>query len=525
MLRKPLLTIAFLLVAVPGWATDYYIKEDGSAVNKEVATSCDDAMSVATHNAETFSPGDTNYICNDGGDITSQITFPSSGTSGDNIVYDCQPPGQSERTIIDRNGGAGAGFYGTGKAFITIQNCVVREALTNGIHFVQTATPAVQGIVINNVDSLFNTNDGLFIEATSVLSTITNIRINNSNFDDNGKHGADIKGNWSDVIYDNCTADRNGGASAGHGFSSHPHASNATSGWTNTSGTIYSRSVGNDSVQKVIDRTSIAVLSKNDGQFASLSSGEWDQNGATLYINIGEDPAGKIITFKRGVTGGITYNSCSAEGNIASVAGEGHGIAFDDMSSDSTINNCILKNNEGAGVNNQWGDNNIVKNSLVYGNLLSGVRTTGYLDNMLVQNVTTNGNTGNGVLFSPPATNMSVKNVIATNNTLYGVSGSAGMAADISTTNLLAYGNNSGATNNTTDTDSTLLDPLFINPDLGDFGLKMPSPAFRTGTGTLWNGQPCSPGAIQQSVGVVGGSTYFGNYKLGDARNECTIPE
>jgi len=67
------------------------------------------------------------------------------------------------------------------------------------------------------------------------------------------------------------------------------------------------------------------------------------------------------------------------------------------------------------------------------------------------------------------------------------------------------------------------IDPLFINPTTGNFGLQSNSSAIQQGTGTLWNGIPCSIGAIQQTKGVVGSSTFFGNYKLGDAKNECTI--
>jgi hypothetical protein len=61
-------------------------------------------------------------------------------------------------------------------------------------------------------------------------------------------------------------------------------------------------------------------------------------------------------------------------------------------------------------------------------------------------------------------------------------------------------------------------------PNNMDFRVKSEkSPLVRAGTGTLWNGLPCSMGTIQQTKGVVGSSTFFGNYKLGDARNECTI--
>lgn len=42
-------------------------------------------MSVSSHNSSNFNAGDTIFLC--GGDITSQITIPSSGSSGSPITY------------------------------------------------------------------------------------------------------------------------------------------------------------------------------------------------------------------------------------------------------------------------------------------------------------------------------------------------------------------------------------------------------------------------------------------------------
>jgi hypothetical protein len=44
-------------------------------------------MSVAMHNAQTFSPGDVICLCDDGGDYKTSIIAPSSGTEGHPIVY------------------------------------------------------------------------------------------------------------------------------------------------------------------------------------------------------------------------------------------------------------------------------------------------------------------------------------------------------------------------------------------------------------------------------------------------------
>jgi len=455
-MRKKLLTVALLLLPSVVGAANYYVREDGTAADKSEALGCmiaSTAMSPATASSELYSADDVIYLCNDGGAISTMITITSSGTSGHPIIYDGQPPGQSIPTIIDRNGGVGDGLYGTAKNNLTVRNLILREAASYGLHLVQTSTPAVTGITVENVEALFNGLTGSYIEATSVLSTISGIRYSQCNFSDNGKHGADVKGNWSDVEYSYVTANRNGSLAAGHGLSSHPHVSSVTTGWTLVGGTIYSRSVSNDTVQKVIDRTGLAVLTHNDGAYATLASGEWDQNSTTLYINIGADPAGKTISYVRGVASGIVYDHCTAEGNIASVAGEGHGIAFDDGSAGGIIRYSTSRNNEGAGFQNQWGDNCTISDSLTTGNALGGVRTTGYHDNFIISSVTSFQNTQHGInLGSPAYTGTTIYNTISANNTLLGISGYAGLTAMTNTYNSLTYGNGSGSTNNVTNT-------------------------------------------------------------------------
>ncbi|RJR23048.1 MAG: hypothetical protein C4581_00050 [Nitrospiraceae bacterium] len=66
------------------------MRADGKAVNKSAAVSCSSAstaMSVATHNAEAFSPDDIICLCDDGGDYKTSITAPSSGTNRHPITY------------------------------------------------------------------------------------------------------------------------------------------------------------------------------------------------------------------------------------------------------------------------------------------------------------------------------------------------------------------------------------------------------------------------------------------------------
>ncbi len=86
-------------------AATYYIRADGLALNREMATGPPSdksrCMSVATHNAETFSPGDVIKISNKGGHITSQIIPPSSGSIiGGPITY---TSAEGESAVIDAN--------------------------------------------------------------------------------------------------------------------------------------------------------------------------------------------------------------------------------------------------------------------------------------------------------------------------------------------------------------------------------------------------------------------------------------
>ena len=69
----------------------YYARHDGTAANKAAATGPADTvsacMSIATFNGETFSANDVIIFSSRGGDFTVGVVIPSSGTSGNLIVY------------------------------------------------------------------------------------------------------------------------------------------------------------------------------------------------------------------------------------------------------------------------------------------------------------------------------------------------------------------------------------------------------------------------------------------------------
>ena len=84
----------------------YYMRADGVAANKEAATSADaasTAMSMSTHNSETFSAGDVIVLSTAGGVYRGTsgavMTPPSNGASGNQIVYR-RDPADSTKPII-----------------------------------------------------------------------------------------------------------------------------------------------------------------------------------------------------------------------------------------------------------------------------------------------------------------------------------------------------------------------------------------------------------------------------------------
>src|SRR5262245_26108821 len=66
------------------------MRADGNAATKAAATSCDSpatAMNVSVHNSQTFSPGDTIYICDGGGPYAQAMSLSSSGSASAPITY------------------------------------------------------------------------------------------------------------------------------------------------------------------------------------------------------------------------------------------------------------------------------------------------------------------------------------------------------------------------------------------------------------------------------------------------------
>jgi parallel beta-helix repeat protein len=135
----------------------YYVSQAGTGNGLSYLTS----MSVADHNAGSFSPGDTIYLVDT---ISSRLEIPSSGTSGNEITYRGDYAGHpgvltantSSGTLrgeykdyitIDgleiKNGRIATAFL-NGCDYITIKNCLIHDmtgATSKGIHFTSNTNP------------------------------------------------------------------------------------------------------------------------------------------------------------------------------------------------------------------------------------------------------------------------------------------------------------------------------------------------------------------------------------------------
>ena len=157
-------------------AATYYMRADGTvaAANKANATGCGSvgtALNITQHNAATFSDGDTIYLCSNGGDYTTTLIPPSSGTSV-GITYrnvDGQTP------VIDSAGTQTTGVSISGKSYITIQGLIIKGGTSNNITLSGTT---------NNITISGNTFSNLAGSSTKdiVLGAGNNVVITGNTF-------------------------------------------------------------------------------------------------------------------------------------------------------------------------------------------------------------------------------------------------------------------------------------------------------------------------------------------------------
>lgn len=420
----------------------------------------------------TWTAGNS-YLQKAGTTFNGQISIGASGNSLQSRIY----LGKYGTGALPKIEAVQYGIFIAARQFLFIEDFEITNATDHGI-YIRTSGSNIENITINRCIAHHNQNNGFFLDGVVLTATIKDVYFNDCVAYENKEHGWDCLGIVKNVYWQRCTAYKNGALVLGHGFSIHPFAStNQVTGWTVVSGNVYSRTLSaSESVQKVINRSAGVTITKNVGAGISVGLNQWDQSGTTFYINIGSDPNVSLIAWKRAEHGPFFYFNCTSFENYTDAGpGEGHGFASDDMTGPSFYFNCIAFNNEGAGFQNQWGDNVWIENCLSFKNQLSNFRTTGHTDNYTILNCTSAFSNDHGYFFAVPFSNITFTNNISTKNNLYGF---AAEGAGITSINCLSFNNPSGASLNFSDTNLLTTDPLL---NIGYKIYSTSSPAKYTG--------------------------------------------
>jgi len=310
--------------------------------------------------------------------------------------------------------GIGAGIYGSfgsGGLGITLRNINVSLTKATGIDlgFVNLDAPPTYGL--------------------------RQVLIENCTMTKCGFHGMNIYGRADGVVVKNCIFKENGQITDGYGFSAvAAMATFSSSGWTNTTSTIYSRAITTPANYSgtVLDVINFALCNKNansgNGYLfltqntstpTTPAAGEYGFSAGTLYINAGANP-----TAISGFSCKAQYKPCSVTVvNCQSSANkqlsiEGAGFAADDMASVKFLRN-ISYDNEGGGFISHKNKNTVLVGNVVKNNAQFGIRLLGS-DGTIVQNNTIVNNGPYGILGSGSADysgNSNIYNNVITGHT------------------------------------------------------------------------------------------------------------
>lgn len=201
--------------------------------------------------------------------------------------------------------------------------------------------------------------------------------IEDCEFFDNDTHGLIITGGRN-IQVRRCKFYRNGANDpyGGHGFSSRWNRTDTTSGWTNTSGTIWQHDLAANELDVYYVQTGLDAyprIRKTAGTQTAPGVGEYGVAAGVLYINVDseESPDDQSIRYAWGECSGIIVEGCEAYDNYWNQAApyhEGHGFAFDDFVQDSQFIGNLSYNNQGCGFSVNRGDRNILRGNIAYGN-------------------------------------------------------------------------------------------------------------------------------------------------------------
>jgi parallel beta-helix repeat protein len=274
------------------------------------------------------------------------------------------------------------------------------------------------------------TGSGLVIGGTATSTGATNgFVIEDCHFFGNRTHGLLVNG-ANGVIVRRSKFYWNGSnaAAGGHGFSAKARRTDATSGWTNTSGTIWQRNLASHEPDVYYVKTTVSGyqrLAKTAGTQTAPLTGEFGVAAGVLYINInsGTNPASQGVNYAWGRCYDIIVEDCEAYENIWDVTApdhEGHGFALDDYTESSILRRNYSHHNQGSGFTINRGDNNTLESNVAHDNWLAGLAGSACWNPTIKHNTFYNNNTGAGAYNGEVAFSTYAKSMVISNNVLKG---------------------------------------------------------------------------------------------------------
>lgn len=304
----------------------------------------------------------------------------------------------------------------------------------NGLYFASQGTAESVGNRIvrcffqgsNNPAARNGSGLNIIQEATSTVYP-RDFTIENCEFFDNEGHGLAIIGSRN-ITVRRCKSYRNGqyDPDGGHGFTARYNRTDAASGWTNTGGTIWQRTLAAAELDVYYIQTSVNPyfrVKRTTGTATAPGIGEYGVSGGILYINLNSfsNPSTQAIRYAWGRCCGLIIEDCESYENYWNRLApyhEGHGFAFDDFSDESIFRRNKSFNNQGAGFSINRGDRNQLIGNLAYGNWQAGVVCNPSDGTTIVNNTFLRNNAGTGRHDAEIKFGGYCKDAVASNNIL-----------------------------------------------------------------------------------------------------------
>lgn len=389
-----LLAILLFLLSAQVWGATYWVDASGTGTGSANGSSVSNQCAGTTDaDCTAAAGGDLVYLCN----AASTVTLSDSGTSNTSrLTYDTSCPGGTPMEVngadaqtscliitgshLNVSGVAGDPWNPTASTLTKVHDCTERGIMVDG---------AVSNVTVSDFETYDHPGSaqgdekgaGTIIDnvtSPGTTSPVSNILFEDIYSHDNGAFGFATSTSGTGITCRRCRLDENGALWHGGGAFIHPYRSTLTSGWTDIdgggAGTAYSRAVlsSDDDVDIVywINQTTFLT---DIGTCGSPASGQFCYTPGSpgvglFYINIGQDPNGQSIQYRRGPLTGVVVEDSSASGNIASDGTHGAGFQPDDLAGSVTVRRSYASNNAGAGFKAYRNQGTVFESVIAWGN-------------------------------------------------------------------------------------------------------------------------------------------------------------